>query len=75
MERIDAPCVLDGPINGDLFRACVEPAPRRIASARSPTSMASGPAPASTSARIAAGSGGVDLGHHLGRCEAGQQCA
>ena len=25
VERIDAPCVIDGPINGDLFRACVEP--------------------------------------------------
>lgn len=24
MDRIDAPCVFDGPINGDLFRAYVE---------------------------------------------------
>ena len=24
VDRIDAPCVFDGPINGDLFRAYVE---------------------------------------------------
>ena len=23
-DRIDAPCVIDGPMNGELFRACVE---------------------------------------------------